>query len=90
MQGQTAKASASELLLRQRLGALTRTLVGARAGDVNAIHQARVATRRLREAVGLVPSRSKGIASVRRTRCSSTRSVTRSADPSYAGCAQSW
>jgi len=60
VQGQTAKLSASELLLRQRLGALTRTLVGARAGDVNAIHQARVATRRLRETVGLVPSRSKG------------------------------
>jgi len=59
VQAQTAKASVSELLLRQRLGALTRTLIGARAGDVNAIHQARVATRRLREAVGLVPSRSK-------------------------------
>jgi adenylate cyclase len=60
VQGQTAKASVSELLLRQRLGALTRTLIGARAGDVHAIHQARVATRRLRETVGLVPSRSKG------------------------------
>ena len=44
----------SELLIRQRLGALTRALPPARAGDVTAIHQARVATRRLREALPLV------------------------------------
>ncbi|HEX5109759.1 MAG TPA: CHAD domain-containing protein [Vicinamibacterales bacterium] len=44
----------SELLIRQRLSALARMLPGARAGDVNAIHQARVATRRLREALPLV------------------------------------
>ena len=49
-----ATAGRSELLIRQRLGALTRTLPGARAGDVSAIHQARVATRRLREALPLV------------------------------------
>ena len=61
MQAQTApKPSPSDLLLRQRLAALTRTLGGARAGDVDAIHQARVATRRLREAAALVSSRSLG------------------------------
>src|SRR5688572_4954447 len=47
-------AGRSEMLIRQRLGALTRTLPSARAGEVSAIHQARVATRRLREALPLV------------------------------------
>jgi CHAD domain-containing protein len=47
-------AGRSELLIRQRLGALSRTLPAARAGDTPAIHQARVATRRLREALPLV------------------------------------
>jgi CHAD domain-containing protein len=41
----------SELLIRQRLAALTRTLPSASGGDVNAIHQARVATRRVRAAL---------------------------------------
>ena len=41
----------SELLIRQRLTALTRTLPSASGGDVNAIHQARVATRRVRAAL---------------------------------------
>src|SRR3954464_2740810 len=44
----------SAMLLQQRLAALRRTLPGARRGDVGAIHQARVATRRLREALPLV------------------------------------
>ena len=44
----------SELLLRQRLAVLTRLLPSAHSGDVSAIHQARVATRRLREALPLV------------------------------------
>jgi CHAD domain-containing protein len=43
-----------ELLIRQRLGALSRTLPPARAGDVTSVHQARVATRRLREALPLI------------------------------------
>jgi len=43
-----------ELLIRQRLGALSRTLPSARAGDVTSVHQARVATRRLREALPLI------------------------------------
>src|SRR5688572_4205006 len=50
----SATAGRSELLIRLRLGALTRTLPSARTGDVSAIHQARVATRRLREALPLV------------------------------------
>jgi CHAD domain-containing protein len=49
----------SELLLRQRLAALTRLLPSARSGDVAAIHQARVATRRLREALPLTTRGSK-------------------------------
>ena len=44
----------SERLLRQRLAVLTRLLPSAHSGDVSAIHQARVATRRLREALPLV------------------------------------
>ena len=43
-----------ELLIRQRLVALARTLPSARAGDVTSVHHARVATRRLREALPLV------------------------------------
>ena len=42
--------------MRQRLGALTRALPAALKGDVNSLHQARVATRRLREALPLVAS----------------------------------
>jgi CHAD domain-containing protein len=54
------KTTPSELLIRQRLTALTRTLAGARRGDVRSIHEARVATRRLREALPLVASGSRG------------------------------
>jgi CHAD domain-containing protein len=48
------RTSPSEMLIRQRLTALSRTLPGARKGDVHAVHQARVATRRIREALPLV------------------------------------
>ena len=50
----------SELLIRQRLSVLTRTLPSARNGDVVAIHQARVATRRVRAALSIVTRGSKG------------------------------
>lgn len=50
------KTSPAEHLIRQRLTALTRALSGARRGDVPSIHQARVATRRLGEALPLVAS----------------------------------
>jgi len=50
----------SELLIRQRLTALTRTLPAAQRGDVRSIHEARVATRRLREALPLVASGPRG------------------------------
>ena len=46
----------SELMIRQRLRALSRTLPGAKTGDVGSIHQARVATRRLREALPVIGS----------------------------------
>jgi|RhiMethySRZTD1v2_1073278.scaffolds.fasta_scaffold00848_6 CHAD domain-containing protein len=49
-----SRSSPSELLIRQRLAALSRTLPGARKGDVHAVHQARVATRRIREALPLI------------------------------------
>jgi CHAD domain-containing protein len=52
--------SPSELMLRQRLAALGRGLAGARAGAVTGVHQARVATRRLREAIPLVAAGGKG------------------------------
>jgi CHAD domain-containing protein len=54
------RSSASELMIRQRLTALTRTLPAAQRGDVRSIHQARVATRRLREALPLVASGARG------------------------------
>ena len=62
MQARTkaVKVSAAELALRQRFTALARGLAGARAGDVNGIHQARVATRRLREALPLVTAGAAG------------------------------
>jgi CHAD domain-containing protein len=49
-----AVTSVSELLIAQRLRALARFLPAARQGDVHSIHQARVASRRLREALPLV------------------------------------
>ena len=48
------RTNPSELIIRQRVAALSRTLPGARKGDVQAVHQARVATRRKREALPLV------------------------------------
>jgi CHAD domain-containing protein len=50
----------SELLIRQRVVAVTRMLPGAREGHAESLHQARVATRRLREALPLVASGSHG------------------------------
>jgi CHAD domain-containing protein len=49
-----------EQLIRQRVNALARLLPGAREGDVHLLHQARVATRRLREALPLVTAGSRG------------------------------
>lgn len=48
------RTSPSELIIRQRVAALSRTLPGAKKGDVHAVHQARVATRRIREALPVV------------------------------------
>jgi CHAD domain-containing protein len=52
----TVTAGRVELLIRQRIGALSRMLPLARSGDITGVHQARVATRRLREALPLVVS----------------------------------
>ena len=54
------KPNPSELLIRQRMNALTRALPGATQGDPLLVHQARVASRRLREALPLVASGAKG------------------------------
>ena len=58
----------SELMIRQRLAALSRSLPGARKGDMNQLHQARVATRRLREALPVVATGSRGRKLVRDVR----------------------
>ena len=55
-----AKTSPSELLIRQRLNALSQALPGAKQGDPQLLHHARVATRRLREALPLVVHGEKG------------------------------
>ena len=58
----------SELLIRQRLRALTRALPDAQQGSATSIHQARVATRRLREALPLVADGGTGRKLQRRVR----------------------
>lgn len=54
------RTTPSELLIRQRLTAVTKGLPGTRNGDVSSLHHTRVATRRLREALPLVASGSRG------------------------------
>ena len=54
------RSAPSELLIRQRLRALEKNLPGAAKGNVNALHQARVASRRIREALPLVSAGSRG------------------------------
>jgi CHAD domain-containing protein len=49
-----------ELVIRQRVAALGRALPAARKGDVNGVHHARVASRRLREAFPLMANRRVG------------------------------
>jgi CHAD domain-containing protein len=48
------RPSPAELFIVQRVNALTRTFGRVREGDVTSVHQARVATRRLREALPLM------------------------------------
>jgi CHAD domain-containing protein len=60
--------SPSEVVIRQRARALERSLPGARKGDVALVHQARVATRRLREAVPLIVRGARGRKFERRMR----------------------
>jgi CHAD domain-containing protein len=50
------RTSPSELLIRQRLRAVTRSLPAAQRGNAKSLHEARVATRRLREALPIVAS----------------------------------
>lgn len=69
MIGKIMRAPAAEYLIRQRVSALRRALPAAREGDVTSLHQARVASRRLRAALPLVasgPKVQKATKSVRR------------------------
>jgi len=50
------RSPVAEHLIRQRVTALGRALPAAREGDVTSLHQARVATRRLRAALPLIAS----------------------------------
>jgi CHAD domain-containing protein len=50
----------TEMLIRQRLNVLSRSLDGARKGEVKEVHQARVATRRLREALPVLATGTRG------------------------------
>jgi len=50
------RTPAAEYLIRQRVTALGRALPAAKAGDAASLHQARVATRRLRAALPMVAS----------------------------------
>lgn len=63
-----ARTPPTELMIRQRLAALSRSLPGARKGDVKRLHQARVATRRLREALPVVATGARGRKLVRDVR----------------------
>ena len=60
--------SPSEVVIRLRARALERALPGAQQGDIDHIHQARVATRRLREAVPLIVPGTRGRKLERRMR----------------------
>src|SRR5687767_10967462 len=63
-----ARTPPSDLVIRQRLSALSRSLPGARKGDVKQLHQARVASRRLREALPVLATGSRGRKLVRDVR----------------------
>ena len=54
------RSAPSELLIRQRLRALEKNLPAAARGNVDALHQARVASRRMREALPVVSAGSRG------------------------------
>jgi CHAD domain-containing protein len=62
------RAVASELLIRHQLRTLTRALPAAQKGDAERLHEARVATRRLRERLPLVLPSSHGRKLVRKVR----------------------
>ena len=66
----------AEHLIRQRVSALGRALPAAKAGDSTSLHQARVATRRLREALPIIGSGAKAAKLAR-----SVRRLTRALGP---------
>lgn len=62
------RTSASEMLIRQQLRTLTRALPAAQQGDAARLHEARVATRRLRERLPLVLPSASGRKLLRKVR----------------------
>jgi len=62
------RTPAAEYLIRQRVAALGRALPAAKTGDAKSLHQARVATRRLRAALPLLGSGRKAQKVARRVR----------------------
>ena len=54
------RTSLSELFIRQHLRAVTRSLPAAQRGNADSLHQARVASRRLREALPIVAKGTRG------------------------------
>ncbi len=72
-------ADALDVLIRQRLEALVRDLPSARAGDIEALHRTRVASRRMREALPFVDLTSHAVKTgrVRRTARGLTRALGR-------------
>jgi CHAD domain-containing protein len=71
--------SATSRLLDRRLAAVLDALPGAHAGDARAVHQARVASRRLREALPMAGV--SGEAGALRRACRAARRVTRALGP---------
>ena len=66
----------ADRLVHQRVDTLTRRLEQARKGEAESVHQARVATRRLREALPLLPSKGR-----RRRVAATVRKLTRALGP---------
>ena len=71
-----SRAVAAELVVRQRVNVLARALPGVKRGEAAAVHRARVATRRVREALCLV----EGVGGTRKL-ASTVRRLTRALGP---------
>lgn len=75
----------TELLIRRRLHALSRSLPGAQKGEARFVHEARVATRRLREMPPVVLPGSRGRKLERKTLLAICRRAASPVDTGRAG-----